>query len=178
VTAPAAEKGGRRPKIGLAELNLVDEARFVAPLGWVVEGSTWVARRVAPSRPFSDVEGLHDAFAVALAAADAPAQLGVLRAHPDLGTRLKVADASRSEQAAAGLGSLPADLYQRLRSLNAQYTERFGFPFIVAVKHHTRESIPRALERRLGNSAPEELETALREVREIVRLRLLDAVTA
>lgn len=178
MSAPVTDAGGRPPKMTLAELNLVDAARFVALLGWVVEGSAWVAQRVAPSRPFADVEGLHAAFSAALSAADSPAQLAVLRAHPDLGTRLSVADASRSEQASVGLDSLPPDLYERLWSLNARYTERFGFPFIVAVKHHTRESIVQELQRRLGNSAPREMETALREVREIVRLRLLDAVTA
>lgn len=82
MSAPAPDAGARRSKMGLAELNLADEARFVVLLGWVVEGSAWVAQRGAPSGPFSNHEELHAAFSDALSAAGAPAQLGVLRAHP------------------------------------------------------------------------------------------------
>ena len=99
-------------------------------------------------------------------------QLALLRAHPDLGTRAKISPSSASEQAGAGLDQLTTAEYARLIGLNGAYREKFGFPFLYAVKGSGKFAILEALERRLSSSREEELQEALRQVFRIARFRL------
>ncbi len=79
-------------------------------------------------------------------------QLALLRAHPDLGTRARVSEASSAEQAGAGLDQLTPAEFERLRRLNEAYRDKFGFPFLFAVKGSTKHDILDALERRARSS--------------------------
>ncbi len=158
----------------LAELNRVDEQTFVDELGGIYEHSPWVAEQVASERPFDSVEGLRDAMRAAVDSASAERKLELLRAHPDLGDQTGVTDASKSEQASAGLDTLSPALYETFERLNDRYREQFGFPFIMAVKDESPEAIKDAMERRVEHSESEEFQTALSEVHTIARFRLED----
>src|SRR4051812_36931638 len=118
----------------LAELNACDRTGFVDTLGSVFEASPWVAERTWPERPFAGVDQLHAAMVHTVDRATEEEQLRLLRAHPDLGTRLRMSDASVSEQAGAGLDRLAAGEFETLQRLNVAYREKFGFPFLFAVK--------------------------------------------
>ena len=160
-----------------ADLNAMDRARFVEALGWIFEHSPWVAERAWESRPFNDIAALHQAMVAQVAAASREEQLALLRAHPDLGTRARVSDASRGEQAGAGLDRLTAEAFDQLSGWNAEYRERFGFPFLFAVKGSTKHDILRALEAR-RNAPPEaEFVEALRQVYRIAWFRLESALS-
>lgn len=159
-----------------AVVNTLSGAEFVARLGGVFERSPWVAERVYPKRPFSDLQELHALMCAEVVAAGEAAQLDLIRAHPDLAGRAALAGltaASSREQAGAGLDRLSEAEYGRFHALNNRYRERFGFPFILAVKGHTKTSVLAAFERRLPNDAETERETALEQIYEIARLRLL-----
>src|SRR5438552_1631385 len=136
----------------LAELNAADRGAFVEALGWIFEESPWVAERAWASRPFADIESLHQAMVAQVEAASREEQLALLRAHPNLGTRARVSDASRGEQAGAGLDQLTAEEFARLTEWNSAYRARFGFPFLFAVKGSTKHDILRALGERRGAS--------------------------
>lgn len=164
--------------ISLSSLNAMPDEEFIRALGAIFEHSPWVARAVAPSRPFSSVQSLHSAMVQAVGDAGLEPQLALIRAHPDLGAKLKMTDQSVSEQSGAGLDRLSPELFERFTRLNTAYRARFGFPFIIAVRHHTRDSILEQFERRLENDADQERETALREIAEIARFRLLDLIGA
>ena len=114
----------------------------------------------------------------AIAAAGDDARLALIRAHPDLAGKTARAGAltehSRSEQRGAGLDRLSEEEFERFHRLNSAYRERFGFPFIVAVRNHTKDSILEAFERRLGNNRATEIDEALRNIGAIGRFRLLD----
>ena len=103
-------------------------------------------------------------------------QLAVLRAHPDLAGKLAAAkrltDASAAEQASAGLDLLTDDEREKFTHLNAAYVHKFNFPFIIAVRDHSKVEILDAFERRLGNSWETEVLTASRQVERIALLRL------
>ena len=156
----------------LAELNALDRDDFVRALGWVFEASPWVAERAAEARPFADVDALHQQMTLVLARATREEQLALLRAHPDLGSRARMSDASVGEQSGAGLDRLSRDEFDRLSRLNASYQQKFGFPFLYAVKGSTPGQILDALERRLGRDPDEEFDEALRQVGRIARFRL------
>ena len=160
----------------LADLNTTPADRFVETLGGIFEHSPWVADAVAPLRPFASLDALHAAMAAAVAAAGESEKLALLRAHPDLAGKLARAgaltDASTAEQASAGLDRLSEEEFQRFTAFNIAYTEKFGFPFIIAVRENTKASILAAFGRRITNSREAEFTTALAEVAKIARLRL------
>ncbi len=160
----------------LADLNTAPAESFVETLGGIFEHSPWVADAVAPLRPFANLTALHTAMVAAVDAADEGQKLALLRAHPDLAGKLARAgaltDASTAEQASAGLDRLTDAEFQRFTAFNAGYTDKFGFPFIIAVRENTKASILKAFERRITNSREAEFQAALAEVAKIARLRL------
>lgn len=166
----------------LDHLNEFDRTVFVAALGEIFEHSPWVADAVYELRPFPNVEGLHAAMAAAVDAAPMEQQLALIRAHPQLAgkaaIRGELTDASTREQKGAGLDQCSPEEFARLHALNAAYEEKFGFPFIIAVRGHTRGSIIDAMEQRLANDPMTEHAEALRQISRIARLRLGDKIVA
>ncbi len=156
-----------------------DRASFVADYGSVFEHSPWIAERAWEGElgPANDTAiGLHFALRTQFRMATPEERLAVLRAHPDLAGKLAAArrltEASSAEQASAGLDALTDAERQRFTELNTAYVEKFGFPFIIAVRDHTRASILEAFERRIANTADEEFATACAQVERIALLRL------
>jgi 2-oxo-4-hydroxy-4-carboxy-5-ureidoimidazoline decarboxylase len=149
----------------LEALNAMDEAAFVNNVGWVFEHSPWVAERAWASRPFADAASLHHAMVAQVESASPEEQLALLCAHPDLGTRARLTQASASEQSAF-------DFDQRFIAGNEKYRAKFGFPFIYAVKGSTKQDILLALEQRFPSSRETEFAEALRQVYKIAAFRL------
>ena len=152
---------------------------YVARFGGVFEHSPWIAERAYDAGGLQETptaEGVHVALVGQFRAASAAEQLGVLRAHPDLAGKLAIAgdltEESRNEQSGAGLDRLSADEHARFTALNTAYTDKFGFPFIIAVKGLTKDDILAAFESRIDNTPEQEFETALRQVERIALLRL------
>ena len=161
----------------LAELNATDRRAFVEAVGWAFEHSPWVAERAWERRPFTSVEALHETMSAIVASSTYEEQITLLRAHPDLGARARMSDASEREQSGAGLDALTSDESDRLRALNAAYREKFGFPFLYAVKGSTKHDILSALERRLPSTRDIEHQEALRQAYRIARFRLEDVIS-
>jgi len=157
-------------------LNSLDRAGFVSAIGWVFEDSPWVAERAWEERPFASVDALHRAIVKQVERALPEEQLALLRAHPDLGIRARMTEASTAEQAGAGLDQLTPEEFERLRELNRTYRDKFGFPFLFAVKGSTKQDILGAIGRRLQSSPEEEYRVALEQVYRIARFRLEDNV--
>lgn len=166
------------PQVRVSEMTA---AAFVARFGGVFEHSPWVAERAVAAGlgPEADsATGLHAALVAAFRAGSDAERLGVLRAHPDLAGRLAAAKrltaASASEQASAGLDALTDAERARFVELNTAYTQRFGFPFILAVKGRTKVEILENFESRIGNDRDTEFATACAQVERIALLRLKD----
>ena len=166
--------------ISWQELHGADRERFVAALGHVFEGSPHFAARAWEARPFADVDALYEALVRELWRAPEAEQLALILAHPDLAGKAAIAgkltEDSTREQASAGLDQLTPEDFTRFTRLNTAYQQRFGFPFIICVREHTREGILAQFEERLGHSPEGERRTALGEIAKIARLRLFDAV--
>lgn len=160
----------------IADLNQLSQDAFTEALGAVFEDTPVIARQAWHDRPFADVMELHQAMVAVVDAMSQDEQLALIRAHPDLGTRAKMAPASVQEQAGARLDRLTPEEYDRFLSLNQAYKDRFGFPFIIAVKNHTKASILEAFDRRLQNSLDAERQQAIDEIAHIAHFRLLDLV--
>lgn len=172
-TAPA--------RISIDQLNLLPQAQFIDLLGGVFEHSAWVAERVLVQRPFADIEALHQAMVQVVHTATVAEQLALLRAHPELAGREaqlgELTAASMREQSRAGLNALAPEEMARIVLLNSTYRGRHGFPFIVCVGQHTKDSIFKEFARRADNATPFETQEALAQVAHIARLRLGQLLT-
>jgi 2-oxo-4-hydroxy-4-carboxy-5-ureidoimidazoline decarboxylase len=169
-------------KLELDDLNRMDGAGFTAALGDIYEHSPWVAETISGRRPFATLAALHAATIEAVRSVGEERQLALIRAHPDLAGKAARAGsltaASTAEQASAGLDRLSEAEFGDFHRLNDAYKAKFGMPFIVCVRRHTKDSILRQFARRLENDAAAERETALAEIFRIAALRLDQAVAA
>ena len=153
------------------------KSAFVACYGNVYEHSEWVAERA-----FDRLQGVEEVEHVAKAMKEcvdqAPLQvrLDLIRSHPDLADKAGIGEEltpeSRAEQSSAGLDRCSPEEYARLSLLTRRYHEKFGFPFVMAVRDSNRTDILNALNDRLVNDWIAEIETALSEVHKIAQLRL------
>ena len=163
--------------MSIADVNAMSPKAFIEAFGDVAEHSPWVAREADASRPFTSRQALVKHFETTIRAANHDAQLALLRAHPDLATRARLTDDSTREQAGAGLNTLSAEEFARFTALNTRYKERFGFPFIFAVKGATKHMILDSFAARVGNDHEAEFETALAQVCRIFGFRIEDRVS-
>ena len=156
---------------------MMDTHDFIARFSGIYEHSPWVAELVAPLVSAGDSTNILAALmADCVDNASTEKQLALIRAHPDLAGKAQVAgeltEESTNEQASAGLDQCSAEEYEQFQALNAAYLEKFGFPFVMAVRDSDRADILDAFAARLDNDYEIEFETALVEIHKIARLRL------
>lgn len=161
----------------LDQLNALDRAAFTAALGHLFEHSPWVADETWPRRPFRDAAHLHAELCATMRSA-AARQLALIRAHPDLASRLAQQNAltaeSTREQASAGLNRLTDAELAEFQRLNTAYLARFGFPFIICARLNAKSAILAAMTARLPQTPEHEFTIALGEIEKIAHLRLND----
>lgn len=170
-------------RVTLGALNAMNRDEFVDALSGIFERSSWIPADCAEARPFASVEALHRKLVEVVEAASTEARLRLLTSHPELAGKTarsnQLTAESTAEQAGLGLNRLATDEAAVFDSLNRLYRQRFGFPFIIAVRgQRDRTSILRALEIRTKNTEAEEIDTALKEVGKIAWFRLSDLVQA
>ena len=162
--------------LDLAPVNALDQSGFTHAFGSVFEHFPLAAERAWAQRPFASASALHDAMMDVIRKLDAKAQCDFLNLHPMLSAAniragTMTAD-SNAEQKSAGLDAMSAQQEATLDRMNAAYHARHGFPFIICVRHYTREGIFAALERRIDRSTQQELDEALAQIGAITRGRL------
>jgi len=155
--------------------------RFVERFGGIFEHSAWIAEgawslELGPAHDCAT--GLHNALARIFRSASPDQRMAVLRAHPDLAGKLAAAKRltpeSTAEQASAALDALTDAERARFTELNTAYVAKHGFPFIIAVRDNTKDSILHAFEARIANDTATEFTTACAQVERIAELRLKD----
>jgi 2-oxo-4-hydroxy-4-carboxy-5-ureidoimidazoline decarboxylase len=167
-------------KLVLADINAMDGAAFVTALGAIYENSSWVVEGVHAAAPFSDTGALLIAMRGVVDSAVKSRQISLIQAHPDLAGKAARARSlgahSTMEQAGAGLDRLSNAEFVQFHKLNAAYLNRFQFPFVIAVRQHTKESILQAFEIRLAHSREIEIGEALHNIHIIAEMRLRDLI--
>jgi 2-oxo-4-hydroxy-4-carboxy-5-ureidoimidazoline decarboxylase len=163
-------------------LNAASRCDFIAALGDVVEHSPWIAEAAEPQRPFASLVHLRDDMLDKIVHAPADQRMRLIRAHPDLANKTQRAagltEASTSEQDGAGLDRLSDRELAMFEQLNNAYKAKFGFPFILCVRRHTKDSILDMFARRSKNSPADEEKAAITEIGRIATLRLAGLVTS
>ncbi len=163
----------------IQEINHLDRESFSAAIGPVFENSSWIANEAWPRRPFANRGELLAALIATVEQAGTEPLMRLILAHPDLGGRLAqqglLSRESGEEQRAAGIDGLDGGSRATLGDLNAQYREKFGFPFIICAKLNSPETILAGMRQRLEGSLDEEVMRAWEEIKKIASLRL-DAI--
>jgi OHCU decarboxylase len=161
--------------------SVMNREEFIAEFGDIFEESAWVAEdafalELGPAH--DSAEGVHNALCRAFRAASHEKRLAVLCAHPDLAGKLaqqgELTQSSTQEQASAGLDNLSAQEVSHFTKMNSAYTEKFGHPFIIAVKGLNKQEILKAFQARIENNPDAEFAEACRQVEKIAILRLRD----
>jgi 2-oxo-4-hydroxy-4-carboxy-5-ureidoimidazoline decarboxylase len=162
--------------ITLADLNACSQDDFVAALANIFEYSPWIAAQAASGRPYAGVSQLFATMKAAVDHAAPELRLALIRAHPDLANKTQRAAGltaeSNAEQNSVGLDRLSDAEYEAFERVNNAYCAKFGFPYIVCVRRHTKDSILRDFERRLPNDAGIETQTSIEEICRIAALRV------
>jgi len=160
----------------LSDLNACSKDDFVGALANIFEYSPWIAEQAASARPFAGVNQLFAAMKATVDHATPELRLALIKAHPDLANRTQRAAGltaeSSAEQNSVGLDRLSDAEYEAFEQVNNAYRARFGFPYIVCVRRHTKDSILRDFERRLPNDADTEIRKSLEEICRIAALRV------
>ena len=169
--------------ITLEQLNNATPTEAAQLLDGLYEHSPWIAEAALKARPFRSLAQLKQAMTQVLADAGIDKQLALIRAHPELAGKAMVANTltaeSSNEQLKAGLTQCTPGEMARIQALNAAYGEKFGFPFILAVRGPRGVGLPKrtiidTFERRLGNHPDFERQECLRNIHRVVEIRLND----
>jgi 2-oxo-4-hydroxy-4-carboxy-5-ureidoimidazoline decarboxylase len=166
----------------LDQLNTMPADTFVTVLAGIFEHSPWVPEAAATQRPFANIDELHTAMSRIVEQAGDEKQLALINAHPELAGKAAVrgeltAESTR-EQSGAGLNLCTQEEFDRLQALNQAYRDKFGFPFILAVRGYDRHGIIANFETRVNNSRADELRASLDQIYRIARFRLEDLIGA
>ena len=165
----------------LHHLNQAEEKQFIEILAGIFEHSPWIAQQVYALRPFDSLESLHAHMFEIVRQASREKRLELICKHPELaGSEAasgQLTTESKDEQASAGLDHCSPEELSRLKQLNRAYREKFGFPFVIAVKRLTRDDILRAMVSRLSNDSSEEFGRSINEIGKIAWLRLSQLIT-
>ena len=163
-----------RIKYRLDEINGMDKDGFIAVFGKVFEDSHWVAETAWQFMPYKSRQALVETLCDVVRDAGRERQLALLRAHPELGVRKPLTGHSEREQRNAGLKEEKDGQAELLAELNQRYRDKFGFPFILAVKGLDPDKIIMRFRERLENSPEDEFDECLGQVFNIARFRLDD----
>ncbi len=167
----------------LEQLNKASTAEALQLLDGLYEHSPWIAEGALKMRPFASWAHLKHCMAQVLSDAGREAQIGLIRAHPELAgkamVRKELTAESTNEQTKAGLTECTAEEFEKIHKLNAAYKEKFGWPFILAVRGPrgvglNKHQIIASFERRLHGHPDFELAECLRNIHRIVEIRLND----
>lgn len=158
------------------EIANLNQEQFTNRLGAIYEHSPWIANAAWQSQPFRNLDDLHLAMSKVVLDAPHEAQLKLILEHPELAGKAAIAgnmaQASKDEQKSAGLDQCSPEELALIQQLNKQYRDKFGFPFIIAVRGRNRQEIIQAMQERLNNHPNIEFNNALDQINQIALLRL------
>lgn len=167
----------------LEQLNAASADEALAILDGLYEHTPWIAEQALTQRPFASLAALKHTMTLVLDAAGVDAKLALIRAHPELAGKAMQSNTltaeSTNEQSKAGLTNCTPDELAHIQHLNSQYLNKFGFPFVVAVRGPrgnglTKAQIIETVERRLLNHPDFEREECVRNIHRIAEIRLND----
>ena len=157
------------------KIDKLSETEFTEVFGNIFENASWIAEKLYEQKPFKDFQDLSKKMITIFESADNENKLKILNSHPDLANKAKIGSLtpdSNNEQSNAGLDRCTEEEFNKFKNLNAQYKNRFGFPFILAVKGRNKLEILGNFKKRVLSDKQIEFNEAIKQVKQIASLRL------
>lgn len=159
----------------LNKIDKLSEAEFNEVFGNIFEKASWIAKKLYKQKPFESFEILSQKMISIFEDTNDKNKLKVLNSHPDLADKTKIGfltSDSNKEQSNAGLDQCTKSEFNQFKSLNTEYKNKFGFPFILAVKGRNKSEILLNFKRRVLSDKKKEFDESIKQVKQIASLRL------
>ena len=158
------------------KFNKLNKSEFLSIFGNVFEKTEWIAEKCYNSTPYHSPDELYLKMMDIFENTKKEKHLEILNAHPDLAVQKKLTEDSNNEQKNAGLNQCTDHEFMEFNNLNKKYKEKFGFPFIIAVKGKNKEEILNNFRQRITNDINLEFEEAKKQVKKIASFRLSEII--
>lgn len=159
------------------DLNNLNRDKFVSLFGVIFEKTQWIAEKLFDHKPFKNKEDLINKMFQIYETAQKNEVLIILKSHPKLAIEKNLTKHSSEEQSHANLKNCTDEEYNEFKRLNNEYEEKFGFPFIIAVKGKNKIEILNNFRQRINNDIELEFSEAKSQVRKIAQFRLDELFT-
>ena len=163
----------------LNKINKLSKTEFTEVFGNIFENASWIAEKLYTLKPFKNFEDLSQKMLNIFENIDKEKKLKILNSHPDLADKTKIGSLtqdSNKEQNTAGLDKCSEEEFNEFKKLNKKYKEKFGFPFIYAVKGKSKNEILNNFKERINNSLENEFLEAKKQVKKIATFRLEELI--
>tara|TARA_B100000700_G_scaffold234156_1_gene259489 strand:- start:30 stop:527 length:498 start_codon:yes stop_codon:yes gene_type:complete len=157
-------------------INNLNKSDFLTIFGNVFEKTDWIAEKVFELKPFKDLNDLSLKMFDLYKKTQKKNILKILNSHPELTVGKKLTLESKSEQAGAELNECSVEEFDEFKKLNLEYKNKFGFPFIIAVKGKNKNEILNNFRQRILNNVESEFEEAKKQVKKIATFRLNEII--
>ena len=161
----------------LNKINKLSQTEFTEVFGNIFENASWIAIRLHKQKPFYNFNNLTKKMISIFEESDNQSKLKILNSHPDLANKTKISSLtpdSNKEQVSAGLDQCTEKEFNEFKELNLKYKNKFGFPFILAVKGKNKLEILNNFKKRILSNKEIEFNEAIKQVKKIANLRLSD----
>ena len=155
-------------------INQLNKSDFLSIFGNIFEKTEWIAEKVFDLKPFKSNDDLFSKMIDQYENCDKEQTLIILNSHPELAVEKKLTKDSSNEQSGASLNECTFEEFEEFKKLNIEYREKFGFPFIIAVKGKNKNNILNDFKKRIQNDLNSEFEEAKKQVMKIASFRFND----
>ena len=160
----------------LDKINQLTKNDFIDIFGNVFEKTYWIADKTFNLKPYKNFNELLSIFFKIYENSSKEDLLKIFNAHPELAVEKKLTDDSRKEQNNSNLNQCNNEEFHEFQNLNLEYRNKFGFPFIVAVKGKKKEEILENFRQRFTNDTKKEFDEAKKQVKKIATFRLEEII--
>ena len=157
------------------KIEKLSGTEFTEVFGNIFENASWIAKKLYEQKPFKNFQNLSKKMISIFDETDNENKLKILRSHPDLADKTKIASLtsdSNKEQNSAGLNQCTEEEFNEFKNLNLEYKNKFGFPYIIAVKGKSKSEILENFKKRIFSGKQVEFNEAIKQVKQIANLRL------
>ena len=157
------------------KIEKLSETEFTEVFGNIFENANWIAKKLYEQKPYKNFQDLSKKMINIFESADYQDKLKILNSHPDLADKTKIGTLtkdSNKEQNSAGLDQCTEKEFNQFKNLNLEYKNKFGFPFIIAVKGKSKSEILESFKKRIMLDKENEFFEAIEQVKKISLLRL------
>ena len=157
-------------------INQLNKSDFLSIFGNVFEKTEWISEKVFELKPFKDFNDLSSKLLNLYEDCNKKKILIIFNSHPELAVAKKMTHESKLEQAGANLNECSVEEFNEFKKLNLEYKNKFGFPFIIAVKGKNKTKILNNFRQRILNDVESEFKEAKKQVKKIATFRLNEII--